>query len=98
VSLHLVQTMLEMAGLPRKSSYSHWIPEFKVKVPRLTTNGQIVSTQKEVDFLVEDLSRYINFLVEIKTAKTKLNAEARIQLEKYLKYSRFTNIHKGVRH
>ena len=87
VSLHLVQTMLEMAGLPRKSGYSHWIPEFKVKVPRLTTNGQIVWTQKEVDFLVEDLSRYINFLVEIKTAKTRLDAAARIQLETYLKYS-----------
>ena len=56
VSLHLVQTMLEMPGLPRKSGYSHWIPEFKVKVPRLTANGQIVWTQKEVDFLVEDLS------------------------------------------
>lgn len=87
VSLHLVQTMLEMAGLPRKSSYSHWIPEFKVKVPKLTANSQIVWTQKEVDFLVEDLSRYINFLVEIKTAKTRLDAAARIQLETYLKYS-----------
>ena len=87
VSLHLVQTMLEMAGLPRKSSYSHWIPEFKVKVPRLTANSQLVWTQKEVDFLVEDLSRYINFMVEIKTAKTRLDAEARIQLEKYLTYS-----------
>ncbi|MBD1830057.1 AAA family ATPase [Microcoleus vaginatus GB1-A2] len=87
VSLHLVQPMLEMAGLPRKSSYSHWIPEFKVKVPKLTANSQIVWTQKEVDFLVEDLSRYINFLVEIKTAKTRLDAAARIQLETYLKYS-----------
>lgn len=87
VSLHLVQTMLEMAGLPRKSSYSHWIPEFKVKVPKLTAKSQIVWTQKEVDFLVEDLSRYINFLVEIKTAKTRLDAAARIQLETYLKYS-----------
>ena len=87
VSLHLVQTMLEMAGLPRKSSYAHWIPEFKVKVPKLTANSQIVWTQKEVDFLVEDLSRYINFLVEIKTAKTRLDAAARIQLETYLKYS-----------
>ncbi|MEG4225196.1 ParA family protein [Microcoleus sp. N9_B2] len=87
VSLHLVQTMLEMVGLPRKSSYSHWIPEFKVKVPRLTANSQMVWTQKEVDFLVEDLSRYINFLVEIKTAKTRLDAAARIQLETYLKYS-----------
>ncbi|MEG3989165.1 AAA family ATPase [Microcoleus sp. S28C3] len=87
VSLHLVQTMLEMAGLPRKSNYSHWIPEFKVKVPKLTANSQLVWTQKEVDFLVEDLSRYINFLVEIKTTKIRLDAAARIQLETYLKYS-----------
>ena len=87
VSLHLVQTMLEMAGLPRKSSYSHWIPEFKVKVPKLTANSQLVWTQKEVDFLVEDWSRYINFLVEIKTAQTRLDAGSRIQLETYLKYS-----------
>ena len=87
VSLHLVQTMLEMAGLPRKSSYSHWIPEFKVKVPRLIANHQMDWTQKEVDFLVEDLSRYINFLVEIKTAKTRLDAAARIQLKTYLQYS-----------
>lgn len=36
---------------------------------------------------MEDLSRYINFLVEIKTAKTRLDAAARIQLETYLKYS-----------
>jgi chromosome partitioning protein len=87
VSLHLVQTMLEKAGLPRKTGYSHWIPEFKVQVPRLTANNQIVWTQKEVDFLVEDLSRYINFLVEIKTAQTRLDEEARLQLETYLKYS-----------
>jgi len=87
VSLHLVQTMLEIAGLPRQSSYSHWIPEFKVKVPKLTANSQLVWTQKEVDFLVEDWSRYINFLVEIKTAQTRLDAGSRIQLETYLKYS-----------
>jgi chromosome partitioning protein len=87
VSLHLVQTMLEKAGLPRRTSYSHWIPEFRVTVPRLTANSQLVWTQKKVDFLVEDLSRYINFLVEIKTAQTRLDEEARVQLEKYLKYS-----------
>ncbi|MGB3207831.1 MAG: ParA family protein [Crinalium sp.] len=87
VSLHLVQTMLEMAGLPRRSSYSHWIPEFKVKVPRLTPKGQVEETEKEVDFFVEDLSRYINFLIEVKTAETKIDDDARVQLEKYLKYS-----------
>jgi chromosome partitioning protein len=87
VSLHLVQKMLELAALPPRSGYSHWIPEFKVKVPRLTANGQVVETEKEVDFLVEDLSRYINFLVEVKTANTRIDDDARVQLEKYLRYS-----------
>ncbi|MFB2923143.1 hypothetical protein [Aerosakkonema funiforme] len=87
VSLHLVQTMLEKAGLPRKSGYSHWIPEFKVKVPKLALTGHIECTQKEVDFLIEDLSRYINFLIEIKTAETRIDDDARLQLQTYLKYS-----------
>jgi len=87
VSLHLVQKMLELAGLLPRSAYSHWIPEFKVKVPKLIANGQVVETEKEVDFLVEDLSRYINFLVEVKTANTRIDDDARVQLEKYLRYS-----------
>ncbi|MFB2882067.1 ParA family protein [Floridanema aerugineum] len=87
VSLHLVQRMLEKAGLPPKSGYSHWIPEFKVKVPKLNVTGYLEWTQKEVDFFVEDLSRHINFLVEIKTSETRIDDDARIQLQTYLKYS-----------
>ena len=87
VSLHLVQKLLLNAGLPPKSAYSHWIPEFKVRVPVLTANGQTRITENEADFLVEDLTRYINFIVEVKTAETKIDDDARIQLEKYLKYS-----------
>lgn len=87
VSLHLVQTMLRMAGLPPRSSYSHWYPEFKVKVPKCTENGFIKESNKEVDFLVEDLGRYINFLVEVKAANTPIDDDARIQLKTYLKYS-----------
>jgi chromosome partitioning protein len=79
--------MLELAGLPPRSGYSHGIPEFKVTIPKLTVNRQVVETAKEVDFLVEDLSRYINFLVEVKTANTRIDDDARVQLEKYLKYS-----------
>jgi chromosome partitioning protein len=79
--------MLELAALPPRSGYSHWIPEFKVRVPKLTVNNQVVETEKEVDFLVEDFSRYINFLVEVKTANTRIDDDARVQLEKYLKYS-----------
>lgn len=87
VSLHLVQEMLRMAGLPPRSSYSHWHPEFKIKVPKLTANGSVRETNKEVDFLVEDLGRYINFLVEVKAADTPIDDDARIQLQTYLKYS-----------
>lgn len=87
VSLHLVQEMLCMAGLPPRSSYSHWYPEYKVKVPKFNTNGLIEETIKKVDFLVEDIGRYINFLVEVKTANTRIDDNARVQLETYLKYS-----------
>ena len=31
VSLHLVEEMLRMAGLPSRSSYSHWYPEYKIE-------------------------------------------------------------------
>lgn len=88
VSLHLVQSMLEKAGLPRKCGYSHWIPEFPVQVPRLNATGDLDWAQKRVDFLVEDLNRNLNFLIEIKTAKTRINDDARIQLKTYLKYSK----------
>lgn len=87
VSLHLVQTMLEMAGLPRRSSYSHWIPEFKIKVPKLKANQVVLWTEKEVDFLIEDCSRYVNFLVEVKSAETRIDDDARLQLGTYLKYA-----------
>lgn len=93
VSLHLVQEMLRMAGLPPRSGHSHWHPEFKIRVPRLTTKGLITQTEKEVDFLVEDFGRYLNFLVEVKAADTRIDYDARAQLEKYLKYS---NIRLGI--
>ncbi|XWK90358.1 MAG: ParA family protein [Phormidium sp.] len=85
VSLHLVQTMLERAGLERKSPYSHWHPQFKIRVPESNKNG---FTIKPVDFLIEDFSRYINFLVEVKTAKTRIDENARFQLDMYLRHSR----------
>ena len=88
VSLHLVQKMLQMAGLPAKNSYSHWYPEFKVKVPKLSSDGCISETEQEADFLVEDCSRYISFLIEVKAANTKIDDPARVQLETYLKYSK----------
>lgn len=53
VSLHLVQPLLQLIGLPAKSGYSHWIPEFKIKVPKLLPSGQITETVQEADFLIE---------------------------------------------
>ena len=78
VSVHLVQEMLNLAGLPHKSAYSHWIPEYKIKFAK---------AEKKVDFLVEDYGRYINFLIEVKSSKTKITDEARVQLEDYLRHS-----------
>jgi hypothetical protein len=50
VSIHLVQRMLEMAGLPRKTGYSHWYPEFKIKVSRFNERGVLVNTKKMLIF------------------------------------------------
>ncbi len=87
VSIHLVQRMLEMAGLPRKTGYSHWYPEFKVKVSRFNEKGVLVNTTKNVDFLIKDFSRYINFFVEVKTANSLIDNKARFQLKMYLQHS-----------
>ena len=35
-------------------------------IPKITANGVVRETDKEVDFLIEDLGRYVNFLVEVK--------------------------------
>lgn len=87
VSLHLVQELLRQINLPPKNIYSHWIPEFKIKVPSLNSQGSLSYKQKSVDFLVEDISRNIKFLIEIKTARTRIDDVARFQLEKYLCHS-----------
>jgi chromosome partitioning protein len=87
VSLHLVQEMLRMAGLAPRSGYSHWYPEFKIRVPKLSTNNLLTETEKEVDFLIEDIGRYVNFLIEVKAANTPIDYDARVQLQTYLKYS-----------
>jgi chromosome partitioning protein len=82
VSLHLVQEMLRVADLPPRSNYSHWIPEFKIKVPRLTGNNLVVETEKEVDFLIEDHARYINFLIEVKRCRSdRLTADLEQMLQ-----------------
>jgi len=75
--------MLIQAGLPKRIGFtSCWHPEFKIKVPKIEGTGY---TQKKVDFLIEDHRRYVNFLIEVKSAKQRINDAARFQLvDKYL--------------
>ena len=83
VSVHLVQEMLIQAGLPKRIGFtSCWHPEFRIKVPKIEGTGY---TEKKVDFLIEDHTRYVNFLIEVKSAKQRINDAARFQLvDKYL--------------
>lgn len=83
VSVHLVQEILIQAGLPKRiGSSTCWHPEFRIKVPKMEGSG---FTEKKVDFLIEDHTRYVNFLIEVKSAKQRINDNARFQLlEKYL--------------
>jgi hypothetical protein len=89
VSLHLVQKVLEEAGLPRKGLYSHWYPQFKIRAGSPRNNGVLKETVKPVDFLIEDFTRNISFLIEVKTANNQINDKARFQLQTYLQYSNF---------
>ncbi|MCK5718954.1 MAG: ParA family protein [Thiomargarita sp.] len=80
VELHLVERVLNLVS---PYSESKKIPQFKVEVP-YKTNTRI----DKVDYFIEDYSKNIKFLVEVKTAKTRINnATARQQLDKYLRYS-----------
>jgi chromosome partitioning protein len=80
VELHLVEKVLNII-VPLNSPFSNWIPQFKIKIPH-------TAKEKKVDYLIEESSRKIKFLVEVKTAKTRINnAEARLQLDTYLRYS-----------
>jgi chromosome partitioning protein len=92
VSVHLVQEMLIKAGIPKRlGCMICWHPEFRIKVPKIDGTG---FTEKKVDFLIEDHTRHISFLIEVKSAKQRINGDARFQLvEKYLYRS---NIKFGV--
>lgn len=88
VSLHLVQEMLNLAGLPCHGKYSHWIPQYRIKFANIDSLGKLKVVEKKVDFLIEDHSRYINFLIEVKSAKSRITDEARLQLEDYLRFAK----------
>ncbi|KOR32184.1 hypothetical protein TI05_08925 [Achromatium sp. WMS3] len=82
VEVHLVQRVLNLV-VPLNNPVSKWIPQFEIKVPYKTN----VTTYR-VDYFIEDNSKNIKFLVEVKTAKTRINnALARQQLDTYLRYS-----------
>jgi chromosome partitioning protein len=84
VSLHLVQEVLEEVGLPKRSDFSHWYPQFTITIPKVGKKNYPSS----VDFFIEDRSRDINFLIEVKSASTRIESRARFQLEMYLRYSK----------
>ncbi len=88
VSLHLVQGVLEEARLFRKNLYCHWYPQFKIKAKSNTKNGILKDVSRPVDFLIEDFQRDIKFLIEVKSAKSKIDDSARFQLKTYLQHSR----------
>lgn len=79
VSTHLVQEMLEII-LPKRGGKALWVPEFAIKFP--------TSSDKYVDFYITDLKRNIEFLVEVKSAKTRIDDSARFQLDTYLRYAK----------
>ncbi|MGJ3249635.1 MAG: CHAT domain-containing protein [Elainellaceae cyanobacterium] len=88
VSLHLVQEVLEQAGLPRKSLQCHWYPQFRIKTKSVNKFGNSQEIFKPVDFLIEDVKRDIKFLIEVKSAKNKVDDSARFQLRSYLQQSK----------
>jgi chromosome partitioning protein len=92
VSVHLVQEMLILAGIPKKIGLTTcWHPEFRIRLPKINGTG---FTEKRVDFLIDDHTRYVNFLIEVKSAKRRINDEARFQL--YDKYLYRSNIRFGA--
>lgn len=82
VSLHLVQCLLKSAGLHEREG-SHWVPQFPIEFPGALTKVLV----KKVDFLIEDYTRQVKFLVEVKTSKTRIDDASRNQISDYMKYS-----------
>ncbi|MCK5523180.1 MAG: hypothetical protein KAI83_08615 [Thiomargarita sp.] len=88
VSLHLVQEILEEAGLSKMSDFSHWYPQFSITIPKADKKNS--PTPSTADFFIEDRRRNINFLIEVKSANKRIdnNSSARFQLDMYLRYSK----------
>jgi len=84
VSLHLVQEILEEAGLPKRSDFSHWYPQFPIVISKVDKKH----APSTADFFIEDRSRDINFIIEVKSASTRIDGSARFQLDMYLRYSK----------
>jgi chromosome partitioning protein len=74
VSLHLVQKILNLAGIAKKG----WYPQFPITVGK---------THKKADFLIQNEARQVDFLIEIKSAKARIDDKARFQLKMYLEHA-----------
>jgi chromosome partitioning protein len=74
VSTHLVNEIFERL-MPKREPHYIWQPEYKV--PNMGN--------KKVDFCIEDRLRNIEFFIEVKSAKTKIDGAARFQLGEYLR-------------
>jgi len=74
VSAHLVNEIFERL-MPKREPHYIWQPEYKV--PNMGN--------KKVDFYIEDRLRNIEFFIEVKSAKTKIDGAARFQLGEYLR-------------
>ncbi|MEY3220593.1 MAG: hypothetical protein RIT27_1950 [Pseudomonadota bacterium] len=74
VSVHLVNVIFERL-MPKGEPHYIWQPEYKV--PNMGN--------RRVDFYIEDRLRNIEFFIEVKSAKTKIDGAARFQLGEYLR-------------
>jgi chromosome partitioning protein len=76
VSLHLVQTILKQAGIAQRG----WHPEFRIRE---------AGSHVFADFRIEDVDRHVEFLIEVKSAKSPIDNAARFQLQSsYLFHSK----------
>lgn len=76
VSAHLVNEIFEIL-MPKREDWNIWQPEYRVS-----------NTDKRVDLYIEDLSRNLEFFVEIKSAKKPIDGAARFQLGQYLRLAK----------
>jgi chromosome partitioning protein len=75
VSAHLVSEIFENL-MPRRNKLITWIPEYRIP-----------NTNRKVDFYVEDRTRNLELIIEVKSARNHIDGAARFQLGQYLRHS-----------